>query len=467
MQHRRTVVGEHHVGQGHGADNRVAGGSPLCHTDRGGQRIGGVPVHLQDQVPGGQRVDVRDRFPVQPHREPRAGITEVQIFAGAGGIDQQQHVALDEAGIAEVGRDRQVRAARTGRQHMVGIAPGVQVDAVAGRAQVDVGAGLEHDRPGLVNGDRQVARYRCSAGDRCAGPQGGRHVGGQRQPDPRRAPLVHPVVQQAGMAAHRCALYRRAEVRLGSHCVLPVRQPVAEVGEQLGEHHRGVGRAAVGPLGHEHGHAVQQPGAQCVVVARQVVGDHCGQRVGGGCARRRAVEIGRAVHGEGEGALRQRLVEAVRDPGVVEQVQHVRRPVPAGRGPHHEHPLGIRRQRRSHQGAVGGGHAGRGGRQFRGRVRPDHRHRIDPRIGPHTAAHRHPGAVPAGRHRAIEQVHQQGALRGGAGHVAGGAGMVGQHLDEVDALELGAALHECPAGVAVEVGGEGHGPPPETTIVRD
>ena len=70
----------------------------------------------------------------------------------------------------------------------------------------------------------------------------------ERDPRARVAPVVQPVVDQAGVAADRDPAARGVEVGLGRDGVLVVAEAVADVGEQLDQRDLRVGRVALGPV---------------------------------------------------------------------------------------------------------------------------------------------------------------------------------------------------------------------------
>jgi hypothetical protein len=221
----------------------------------------------------------------------------------------------------------------------------------------DVGAGLHDDGAGLrgvdglePGGGGQVAHG--GAGGDCGG-----HVGVQRQPDPGGAPLVHVVVQQARVPADRGAQPGGAEVRLDRRGVLPVGQPVAEMGEELDEHHRRVGRAAVRPARDQRGQPVQQAYAERRGITGEVVQDRRRPARRPDVVGDHAVQVRRAVDGEGERDPAQGQVEVLRRAGAAgaEQLQQVGRPVAARARAHGDDPgAGGRggRQRAGHEPAV-------------------------------------------------------------------------------------------------------------------
>ncbi|PSK63580.1 hypothetical protein B0E53_04504 [Micromonospora sp. MH33] len=380
-------------------------------------------------------------------------------------------LAVGLGSLVGAGRVAQPAAGRAGRQAGVRVAPGVQVELVAGRAQRRRGEGLKDGRAGVHRDlHTRVGRQRVlDPGDRGTRREGQRRGGAPRQPGPGRAAVVHPVVQQPGVPAHRGAQPGGGQVRLGGDRVLPVGEPVPHVREQLGEGDQRVGRVAVGPAGQQHGQPVEQPGAQPRVVAGQVVQGRGGGGHRGAAVVRPAVQFIGAVDGEGERAAGQRLVEAGREAVAARagEGEQVAGPVPAGGGAHHQHPApGGGRHRPGDQRPVGRRHPRRRpGRHHVRRVRPQHPHRVDPRVDPHPAEDADPAGVEAGGDRAAHQVHEEGALAGRAGHVARAAGPVRQHLDVVDTVEGALPLDERPAGLPVEQR-RGHGVPPTTVRLR-
>ena len=93
----------------------------------------------------------------------------------------------------------------------------------------------------------------------------------QLHPGPGVVALVHGVVDQAGESAQGGTPPGGAQVGLGGHGVLAVRQLVAEVGHDLDERHAHVGRRALGPTGRREVEAVQHQAAEGRIVLGQVV----------------------------------------------------------------------------------------------------------------------------------------------------------------------------------------------------
>ena len=107
------------------------------------------------------------------------------------------------------------------------------------------------------------------------------------------------------MPAHRGPPPRGAEVGLGGDRVLVVAEVVADVGEQLDERDAEVGGAALAPVRHRHGEAVEDQPAEAGVVLGEVVEVRRRQlRLGRHVVVGRAVEVRRAVDLERERHLR-------------------------------------------------------------------------------------------------------------------------------------------------------------------
>ena len=140
----------------------------------------------------------------------------------------------------------------------------------------------------------------------------GRGIDLEGHPAARIAALVHRVVQQPRMPAHRHALACGAQVGLGRDRVLEVRDLVGAEGQRLGQRHHQVGRAAFLPVGHQHREPVQHQPAEALVIARQVVDVGCALRRRRAVVLHAAVEIAGTVDLEAEGDLRQGRVDAVR-----------------------------------------------------------------------------------------------------------------------------------------------------------
>ena len=133
--------------------------------------------------------------------------------------------------------------------------------------------------------------------------------GGQRQirvsfhtyPGAGIAALVQKVVHQPHQAPHGNALARGFQIGLGGHRVLIVTEVVAGVGEHLNQRDADIGGVGFLPVRHEYGEAVQNELPEAAIVLRQVIDlglrHHCRPTR----ARWGAIQIGRAVHLEGEG----------------------------------------------------------------------------------------------------------------------------------------------------------------------
>ena len=121
----------------------------------------------------------------------------------------------------------------------------------------------------------------------------------QAHPDARVAPVVHRVVDQPDMPAHRDPLPRRVQVGLGGHRVLLVAELVAGVGEQLHQGHSQIGDVALGPLRREQGEPVEQQLTEAGVVLGEVVQRGLGEP-GRRAWRWQAIGLARAASGEGE-----------------------------------------------------------------------------------------------------------------------------------------------------------------------
>ena len=131
------------------------------------------------------------------------------------------------------------------------------------------------------------------------------------QPRARVAPFVHGIVHQPGVAAHRDAAPRRAEIGLGRDGVLPVAEAVGDVRQKLDQRHAQVGRVALCPVGHQAGQPVEHQPPKAGVVFGQVVDLRRRQRLRWADLPRLAVEVGRTFDLERKINRRQLRIETI------------------------------------------------------------------------------------------------------------------------------------------------------------
>ena len=90
------------------------------------------------------------------------------------------------------------------------------------------------------------------------------------RPDAGVGAVVHGVVDEPRVPAHRDAAPRGAEIGLGGDGVLGVGKPVADVGQHLDQGDAQVGSVALAPLRQRLGHPVEHQPAEAAVVLGEV-----------------------------------------------------------------------------------------------------------------------------------------------------------------------------------------------------
>ena len=348
---------------------------PRRETEREGQGVLGAPLDLHHGLAVPLAVGVIQRIDGpgdlrQPHRLP---MTRIRVGGSAGGwsehLLEDQHVADAEVQCPlragrPVARARrgggprcryprilERRGRRADGQAAGAVAPGMEKDLAVGLAQLDRDAAIAHQRledviarrrnPFQLRRPRDVVigppRERGREGDR-ARVECVVVIGRDRHPGAGIRSLMHPVADQAGVAAHGDAEAGGAQVGLGGDGILVVAEPVADVGEQLEEHDADVRHVPLLPLRHRQGETVQEELPEAGVVLGEIVDVGGRLRPGRADGRRLAVEIGGAAGLEREGDRGELRIEAVHrrvglTPLLVErdQAQHVLRGVARAR----------------------------------------------------------------------------------------------------------------------------------------
>ncbi len=337
-----------------------------------------------------------------------------------------------------------------GGQAAVVVAPGVEAEPVVGGVQrqvveqlEDLGPVLRHHLPVRVLVDqRGVAR---DAGEqprwlaRQVLPRQ-HHVadagrGLERHPRTGVHAVVHRVVQQPRVPVDRRPPARAAQVRLGGYRVLAVAQPVGGVGQHLHHCHAHVRRASLLPLRHDYRQPVQHQPAEALVVPGQVVDGRCRARLGRADLLRRAVEVRRALHLEGELHLGQRRVEGGEGRVAVHEPEAVGGVVAALLRADHQQVARHRLVPLEEQVVLGGGDEAVGQHRV-GVGRPVGPRHLD---GSHAHAAVDGHVVRGERHAGVQRLHQldEQRLLARAAHRR----LQVQDLEVVDAVEGGVLPH--------------------------
>ncbi len=292
------MLDEHGVAAGH---PDVEGSTVLAadgpYAQREPERVLLGPRHLQQVlvVEGVGRLPDLD----EPYRLA-VGAVRVGLQAGCrtDGLLEDQDVARYQGEPTGAGPVLECCRGRSGGQAEVRLAPRPHRDPPVRRTDGDVlgGNGLEDL---LACPEPERARRQSDPG-----------AGGQAHERPRGTAIVHRVVDEPGVTAHRGPQPGGVEVGLGADRVLPVAQLVPGVGEQLDQGDHEVGRVPLAPLRQRQAQTLQEGAPQTGVVLGQVVDDGLGVHRGW-TGVGLAVGQGRAVLAEAELAVGEERVEPV------------------------------------------------------------------------------------------------------------------------------------------------------------
>ena len=421
-------------------------------TDRRGQRVLLGPADFGDLI-AGQRVGQPRLHRAQPHRLAPPGIG----IGGAPGARAQHLLEDQDVAGGQIGKiPGQRGAGRAPGQAAFGVAPLVERHGVQRGVQLRLGHGLEDQRiqRAGVALDLRIRDHRIEADQPRQQPgRGGQNRGRvhvEMHPDPRIGAVMHVVIDQLGVPAHRTAPPRGAQIGLGRHRVLRLAQPVGGIGQELDQGDAQIGGAALAPVGQDLRHAVQHQPAERGVVLGQIGENRWLGRILGADLPGRAVELGRAFDLEREIHLGQHPVDPVRrrqQPWPGDQPQPIGRVIASGGRAQHDHLRGIGQGRQpGHQPRLGQRRVGRVGSR-----RPERGDAGDPLAA----------LDPVGVQRQVggggEEPQQQRALARRIGRR-----LAVQHLDDVDAVDRHAArdgrqYRLAAAQVAAPID---HGPPP-------
>ncbi len=183
-------------------------------------------------------------------------------------------------------------------------APGVEADAVVLRPSAkrpDPGR-LEHDSRSWRCRHHGVPRHgrgrgrciECRHCHQCA-IQLDRVGHDETHPGASVASLVQVVVDEPRMSSHRHPLARGLEVGLGCDCVLIIREPVPDIGEQFDECDADIGNVALAPARDKEREPVEHDASQPVPIPGEIVDGDIGAILRRAIVHFSAVELARAA----------------------------------------------------------------------------------------------------------------------------------------------------------------------------